>query len=53
MSIGVTVVLTVEDIAHIIRKLNKEDKEISKRYREIKTGKVKMLSREKTFRDVL
>ena len=65
MSVGVTVELTVEDIAHTIKKLNKEDremlllilsgkdKEISKRYQEIKSGKVKTLSREETFRDVL
>ena len=65
MSVGVTVELTVEDIAHTIRKLKKEDKEmlllilsgedkkISRRYREIKSGKVKTLSREETFRNVL
>ena len=65
MSVGVTVELTVEDIAHTIKKLKKEDKEmlllilsgkdkeISKRYREIKSGKVKTLSREETFRDAL
>jgi hypothetical protein len=65
MSVGLTVELTVEDIAHTIKKLKREDKEmlllilsgkdkeISKRYQEIKARKVKTLSREETFRDVL
>jgi hypothetical protein len=65
MSVGVTVELTVEDIAHTIKKLKKEDKEmlllilsgkdkeISKRYREIKSGKVRALSREEIFGNVL
>jgi hypothetical protein len=65
MGVGVTVELTVERIAHTIKKLKKEDKEmlllmlagkdkeISRRYQEIKSGKVKTLSREETFKDVL
>ena len=63
MGVGVTVELTVEDIAHTIRKLKKKDKEmlllllsgkdkeISRRYQEIKSGKVKTLSRKEAFRD--
>ena len=65
MSVGVTVELKVEDIASSIRKLKKADKEmlllllsgesleIAKRSRDIKTKKVKPLTREETFRDVL
>lgn len=65
MGVGVTVELTVENIAHTIRKLKKEDKEmlllilaekdkeISRRYQEIKSGKVKPLSREEIFKGVL
>ena len=65
MSIGVMVELKVQDIANSIRKMNKEDKEmlllllsgehkeISKRLREIKSKKVKPLTREQVFKDVL
>ena len=65
MSIGVMVELKVQDIANSIRKMNKEDKEmlllllsgehkeISKRLREIKSKKVKTLTREQVFKDVL
>lgn len=65
MSIGVMVELKVEDIANSIKKMKREDretlllllsgehKEISKRLKEIKTGKVKPLTREETFKDVL
>jgi hypothetical protein len=65
MSIGVTVELKVEDIAASIKKLKKEDKEmlllllsgeskeIAKRLKEIKTKKVKPLTREETFKGVL
>lgn len=65
MSIGVTVELKVEDLADSIKKLNKADKEmlllllsgdnkeIAKRLKEIKTKKVKTLSREEAFRDAL
>ncbi len=65
MSIGITVELKVEDIAKTIKKLKKEDKEqlllllskegkeITKRFKEIKSKKVKALSREETFKDVL
>jgi len=65
MSIGVMVELKVEDIANSIKKLKRadkemlplllsgEDREIARRAREIKTKKVKPLTREETFRDVL
>ena len=65
MSIGVMVELKVQDIANSIRKMNKEDKEmlllllsgehkeISKRLRDIKSKKVKPLTREQVFKDVL
>ena len=65
MSIDVMVELKVQDIANSIRKMNKEDKEmlllllsgehkeISKRLREIKSKKVKPLTREQVFKDVL
>ena len=65
MSIDVMVELKVQDIANSIRKMKKEDKEmlllllsgehkeISKRLREIKSKKVKPLTREQVFKDVL
>lgn len=65
MSVGVMVELKVEDIASGIRKLNKADREalllllsgeggeIKRRLKEIKTGKVKALSREEILKDVL
>jgi hypothetical protein len=65
MGVGVTVELKVEDIASSIKKLNKEDKEtllllltgedkeIAKRVREIKTKKVKTLTREEVLKNVL
>jgi hypothetical protein len=65
MSVGVMVELKVEEIANSIKKLKKadkemlllllsgEDREIARRAREIKTKKVKSLTREETFRDVL
>jgi hypothetical protein len=65
MSVGVMVELKVEEIANSIKKLKKadkemlllllsgEDREIARRAREIKTKKVKPLTREETFRDVL
>jgi len=65
MSVGVMVELEVKDIANSIKKLNKTEKEmplllltgeyreIAKRSKEIKTKKVKTLTREATFRDVL
>jgi hypothetical protein len=65
MSVGVTVELKVEELANSIKKLNKTDKEvlllllsgegreIAKRLKEIKSKKVKTLSREEVFRDVL
>jgi hypothetical protein len=65
MSVGVMVELKVEEIANSIKKLKKadkemlllllsgEDREIARRAREIKTKKVKLLTREETFRDVL
>jgi len=65
MSVGVMVELKVEEIANSIKKLKKadkemlllllsgEDREIVRRAREIKTKKVKPLTREETFRDVL
>lgn len=65
MGVAVVVELNVKDIAQTIMKLKKEDmemlllllsrrdKEISKRYREVKSGKVKTLSREDVFKDAL
>lgn len=65
MSVGVMVKLKVEDIADTIRKLKKTDREmllllltgeareIVRRTKDIKTKKVKPLSREETFRGVL
>ena len=65
MGIGINVEVSVEDIAHAIGKLKKKDKEmlllllsgkgkeISKRYHEIRSGKVKTLSREEAFKDAL
>lgn len=65
MSVSVTIELKVEDIADGIKKLNKKDREtlllllsgegreIKKRLREIKSGKVKTLTREEILKDVL
>lgn len=65
MSVGITVELKVEDIANLIKKLKKEDremlllllsgegKEIKKRLDEIKSKKVKTLTREEIFKGVL
>jgi hypothetical protein len=65
MSVGVMVDLKVEDIASGIKKLNKTDREalllllsgegreIKRRLKELKTGKVKALSREEILKDVL
>lgn len=65
MSIGVTVELKVKDIASTIKKLKREDREelllllsedgeeIKKRMKDIKTKKVKMLSRREILKDVL
>ncbi len=65
MGIPVVVELDVKNIAQTIMKLKKEDKEtlllllsrdgkeLSKRYREVKSGKVKTLLREQVFKDVL
>lgn len=65
MGIGIKIELKVEDIANSIKKLNKEDKEtlllllsgkgkeIKKRLYEIKSKKVKTLSKEETFKGVL
>lgn len=65
MSVGVMVELKVEEIANSIKKLKKEDKEmlllllsgegreIAKRAREIKTKKVKTLTREEILKDAL
>jgi len=65
MSVGVMVELKVEDIADGIKKLSKTDRdalllllsgegrEIKKRLKEIKTGKVKPLPREEILNDVL
>ncbi|KAB2832751.1 MAG: hypothetical protein F9K48_09850 [Candidatus Brocadia sp.] len=62
MSIGITVELKVEDIANSIKKLKREDKEtlllllsgegkeIKKRLNEIKSKKVKTLTRKKAFK---
>lgn len=65
MSVGVMIELKIEDIAATIKKMNRSDKdrlllllsgenkEIAKRLREIKSKKVKTLTREETFKDVL
>ena len=64
MSIGITVELKVEDIANSIRKLKKkirrrfsfairERQRNKKRLHEIKSKKVKTLTREETFEGVL
>ena len=65
MGVAVVVELNVKDIAQTIMKLKKEDmemlllllsrrdKEISKRYHEVKSGKVKTLSREDVFKYAL
>jgi len=65
MSVGVMVELKVEDIADGIKRLNKADrealllllsgegKEIKRRLKEIKSGKVKPLTREEILDDVL
>ena len=65
MGVAVVVELNVKDIAQTIMKLKKEDKEmlllllsrsdkeISKRLREVKSGKVKTLTREEVFKDSL
>lgn len=64
MSVGVTVEMKVEDIAKSIKRMSPEDremlylllsgegKEIKKRLVELKTGKVKPLSRKEVFKDV-
>lgn len=64
MSVGVMIELKIEDIAATIKKMNRSDKdrlllllsgenkEIAKRLREIKSKKVKTLTREETFKDV-
>lgn len=65
MSVGIKVNVTVEDIVSSIKKLKKaekemlllllsdKDKEIVKRVREIKTKRVKPLTREEILKDVL
>ena len=65
MSVDVMVELKVENIANSIKKMTREDremlilllsgegKEISKRLKEIKSGKVRTLSREEAFKNVL
>lgn len=65
MGVEVTVELKVEDIASSIKKLNKADKEmlllllsgkskeLARRVRDIKTKKVKPITREEVFKDVL
>jgi hypothetical protein len=65
MSVGVMVELKVEDIANSIKKMKRadkemlllllsdEDREIVRRVRDIKTKKVKPLTREETFKGVL
>ncbi len=62
MGVGIMVKLKVEDIANSIKKLKKKDtetlflllsgqgKEIKKRLHEIKSKKVKTLTREETFK---
>ncbi len=65
MGVGVMVEMKVEDIANTIRKMKGQDremlllllsgkhKELSKRLGEVKSKKVKPLTREEAFRDVL
>ncbi|MBI4846998.1 MAG: hypothetical protein HY808_00265 [Nitrospirae bacterium] len=65
MSVGVMVELKVEDIAASIKKMKKSDKEmlllmlsgegkeIAKRLKEVNSRKVKTLTREETFKNVL
>ena len=65
MGVGVMVELKVEELANTIRKLNKTDKEmlslllsgeakeIAKRVKDVKLKKVKPLTREEAFRNVL
>ncbi|MEW6713982.1 MAG: hypothetical protein AB1306_02670 [Nitrospirota bacterium] len=65
MGVGVMVDLKVEDIAASIKKMKKSDKEalflilsgegkeVARRLREVKSKKVKTLTREETFKDVL
>lgn len=65
MGVGVMVEMKVEDIAKSIKKMRPADKEmlflllsgegreIAKRVNEIKTEKVKMLTREELLKDVL
>lgn len=65
MGVGVMVEMKVEDIANTIRKMKGKDremlllllsgrhKELSKRLEELKSKKVKPLTREETFKDVL
>ncbi len=65
MGVGIMVELKVEDIANSIKKLKKTDREmlllllsrehkkISRRLKDIKSKKVKPLSREETFKGVL
>jgi hypothetical protein len=65
MGVGVMVELKVEELANTIRKLSKSDKEmlflmlsgenreIVRRVKDVKSKKVKPLTREDAFRDVL
>ncbi|MBI5675860.1 MAG: hypothetical protein HZC48_08580 [Nitrospirae bacterium] len=65
MGVGVMVDLKVEDIAASIKKMTKSDKEalllilsgegkeVARRLKEVKSKKVKTLTREETFKDVL
>ena len=65
MSVGVMVEMKVEDIARSIKRMKPSDKEmlllllsgegkeIAARLKEIKLKKVKTLTREETFKDVL
>ncbi len=65
MGVGVMVELKVEDIASSIKKLDKADKEtlllllsgkgkeIARRVKDLKTKKVRPMTREEVFRDVL
>jgi len=65
MSVGVMVELKVEELANSISKLNKTDKEmlllllsgeakeIARRVKDVKSKKVKLLTREEAFRDAL
>jgi hypothetical protein len=65
MGVGVMVELKVEDIAASIKKMKKSDKEmlllmlsgegkeIARRLKEVNSRKVKTLTREETFKNVL